>query len=108
MPWGTIRSANLTSDDYTGLGTWDEADFLARFAAFAPGAEGDRAVENGHLQTNMPWRAYAGMHPEDLRAIWAYLQSLPAISNPVVVFDGPGGPPAIKTDSSDVLPPTKP
>jgi hypothetical protein len=34
----------------------------------------------------MPWTMYGGMHEEDLKAIFAYLKSVPPISNEVVKF----------------------
>jgi hypothetical protein len=31
----------------------------------------------------MPWPQYAQMTDEDLKAVWSYLRSIPAINNPV-------------------------
>jgi len=33
----------------------------------------------------MPWLAYTRLPDDDLKAIFAYLRTLPAIANPVVV-----------------------
>ncbi|MBP9549761.1 MAG: hypothetical protein KBE86_11450 [Chitinophagales bacterium] len=37
----------------------------------------------------MPWQAYRNLPDEDLKAIWAYLQSLPPIKNAVPVYMPP-------------------
>ncbi len=34
------------------------------------------------LSEDMPWKAYGKMTDEDLKAIWLYLQSLPALELP--------------------------
>ncbi|GIX07913.1 MAG: hypothetical protein KatS3mg115_2316 [Candidatus Poribacteria bacterium] len=78
-PWGTSYATNLTPDPETGLGSWTEEQFV-------------RAMRTGRHQGQpnartilppMPWKAYQGMSEEDLRAIWAYLQTIPPIRNRV-------------------------
>lgn len=76
-PFGVVYARNLTPDRETGLGTWTEADFI-------------KTVRTGHQKGNgrpllppMPWQNLAGQSAEDLRAIFAYLQSIPAVSNRV-------------------------
>ena len=73
-PWGVSYSPNLTPHT-TGLSAWSEDIFI-------------RAVRTGrHMGTSrpilppMPWPAYSKMTDEDLKAIWAYLQSIPPIEN---------------------------
>lgn len=63
--------ANITPDA-TGLGGWTEADFLRAMR------EGKRPNGTAIL-TAMPWQAYAKMSDVELRAIWRYLQSVPAV-----------------------------
>ena len=90
MPFGIVYSANLTPDQDTGLGSWKEADFV-------------KALHNGkHFGGNgrailppMPWLDFAFMTDEDLKAIFAYLRSIPPIRNavpdikvPVPAIDG--------------------
>jgi mono/diheme cytochrome c family protein len=79
---GIQRSANITPDMETGIGRWTEAQFVARFTSIA--ALDDRAlVLNGRRNTEMPWRDYGGMDPQDLSAIYSYLRTVPAVHNAV-------------------------
>lgn len=68
--------ANLTPEDETGIGRWTEADFL-RTLRTGVNPRGDS------LHVFMPWRQIRRMRDEDLRAIHAYLRTLPPIRNPV-------------------------
>jgi hypothetical protein len=76
LPFGVVYSMNLTPDKETGLGTWTEDMFL-------------RAVKTGrHFGGNgrpimppMPWQNLSQQSDDDLKAIFAYLQSIPAIRN---------------------------
>lgn len=64
---------NITSDKETGrLGAWTEDQFVARFR------EGRRIP-----RSPMPWQAFQRMHEDDLRAIYRYLMSVPAVKNDV-------------------------
>lgn len=78
LPNGLIaRSANLTPDA-TGIGGWSEEQFVAKFRAFVDGTA-NVPIKPGDFNTPMPWPSYAGMTTEDLGAIFAYLQSVPAV-----------------------------
>ncbi len=83
MPFGIVRSPNITPDNETGIGAWDEDYFVARFKAYSH-PESAYAVAENEFNTIMPWTMYAGMEEEDLRAIYAYLSTLPPIKNEVV------------------------
>lgn len=77
-PWGTSFAANLTPDS-TGIGMWTEAQFIRAFQhGDAKGLAGNRK-----LLPPMPWQAYQAMKPEDVRAIFAYLKSIPPVKNVV-------------------------
>jgi len=83
-PWGTVvRSANITPDADTGIGTWTEEQFVQKFKAFenAPAP----VLSDAELRDNtvMPWRAYAGMTREDLSAIYAFLRTQKPVVNRV-------------------------
>jgi hypothetical protein len=53
----------------------------------APSAPARRLEGAERLQnTEMPWTYYAGMRDDDLRAIYAYLRSLPPVVNRVEKF----------------------
>lgn len=64
-------AANLTPDAETGLGSWTEEDF---FRALREGKRPD----GRELDSRMPWNLTAQMTDDEIRALWAYVQSLPA------------------------------
>ncbi|HEY4131266.1 MAG TPA: cytochrome c [Gemmatimonadaceae bacterium] len=68
--------SNLTPDSATGIGRWSEADFI-RTIRTGVNPQGDS------LNPFMPWKANAHMTDDDLRAIYRYLRTLPAINNEV-------------------------
>ncbi|HKP73952.1 MAG TPA: c-type cytochrome [Longimicrobiaceae bacterium] len=73
---GTIRAANLTPDEATGLGRWSEAEIV-------------RAIRNGQdreghlLAAVMPYEWLSEMGDRDALAVAAYLKRQPPVSNPV-------------------------
>jgi mono/diheme cytochrome c family protein len=76
-PWGVSYATNLTPDRNTGLGIWTEDMFV-------------RALRTGrHMGVSrpilppMPWTALKNMSDEDLKAIYAYLRTIPAVHNRV-------------------------
>ena len=87
-PWGISYSRNLTPDMATGLGSWTEEMFIKTIR------EGKHQGEGRPLLPPMPWQEYANMTDDDLKAVWAYLRSLPAVNNPVPEPVPPDGPPA--------------
>jgi hypothetical protein len=77
-PWGTSFAANLTPDP-TGLGTWTENQFIKAIRdGLYKGIDGGRP-----LLPPMPWQQFRNFTDDDLKAIFAYLQSLPPVSNVV-------------------------
>jgi mono/diheme cytochrome c family protein len=76
-PWGTSFTANLTPDVETGLGAWTADDFVATLR------NGRHLGRGRELLPPMPIPAIRNMTDADLRAIFAYLQTIPAISNRV-------------------------
>jgi mono/diheme cytochrome c family protein len=69
-PWGTAASANLTRDP-SGIGYYDDAQFI-------------RTIRTGHvgaraLNRTMPYPLYGNLTDEDLKAIFAYLRTLPPV-----------------------------
>jgi len=77
-PWGVSYATNLTPDA-TGLGGWTEDAFIR---AMRTGKHLGDPNKRGTLPP-MPWRHYRGMTDADLRAIWAYLQTIAPVSNAV-------------------------
>ncbi len=83
-PWGTVYAYNLTPDS-TGLGIWTEEMFVrALKTGWHMGIEGSRRI-----MPPMPQPAYSHMSGEDLRAIFAYLQTIPPIENVVPAYEPP-------------------
>lgn len=95
MPWGTSRSANITPDIETGIGTWSREQFVTKFKTFsldiAKRIPVKPPLNETNYQTLMPWISYAGMTEEDLSAIYAYLRTLPAVKNKVQKFSAADG-----------------
>ncbi len=69
-----VTSANLTPDKETGLGNWTEAQFvLALKTGIRPSGPALR----------YPMLPYTALTDEEAKAIWAYLQTVPAVKNKV-------------------------
>lgn len=83
---GYVYSSNITPDEETGIGNWSEKDFVGKFKSYASAKAKNILVRKGEFNTPMPWTMYAGMKKEDLKAIYAFLQSLDPIKNKVVKF----------------------
>jgi mono/diheme cytochrome c family protein len=78
-PWGMSFARNLTPDPETGLGSWTEEQFVRTIRTGK-----HLGIPSGRpILPPMPWQAYAHMTDEDLKAVWAYLQTVPAIRNEV-------------------------
>ena len=75
-PWGVSFPANLTPDP-TGLEPWTEAQFIQTMRT------GRHLGVGRALLPPMPWFSLNGLTDGDLRAIFAYLRSLPPVSNVV-------------------------
>jgi mono/diheme cytochrome c family protein len=76
-PWGVSFTRNLTPDRETGLGAWTKQQFIDTIR------NGRHMGVGRPLLPPMPAAMYAHMNDEDLGAIFAYLQSIPAIKNAV-------------------------
>jgi hypothetical protein len=87
-PWGVSYAVNLTPHD-TGLGVWSEDLFVQAMR------RGKHMGVGRPILPPMPWASYAKMPDEDLRAMWAYLQSIPPIENvvPEAMIAPAAGPP---------------
>jgi hypothetical protein len=84
-PWGVSFVANLTPDKETGLGQWTARTFIDTIRT------GRHMGKGRPLQPPMPYQAFANYTDDDLEAIFAYLQSIPAIKNRVPGPIAPGG-----------------
>ncbi|MHB1920783.1 MAG: c-type cytochrome [Chitinophagaceae bacterium] len=78
-PWGVSFSANLTPDPATGIGGWSDAIFIRTIRTGKY-----QGVSTGrNLLPPMPWQDLRKLSDNDLKDIFAYLQSLPPIHNRV-------------------------
>ncbi|CAG5074559.1 Fructose dehydrogenase cytochrome subunit [Dyadobacter sp. CECT 9623] len=87
IPTGTLRSPNITSDKATGIGSWTEEGFVKRFKTYADSSYKPHRVGPKEFNTVMPWNMYAGMKESDLKAIYAYLQTVRPLTNVVTKFE---------------------
>lgn len=86
FPDGSVlRTLNITPDK-TGIGTWTEEKFVQMFKQYADSAYVAPSIAPGEYNTIMPWMMYAHMEEEDLKAIFAYLQTVKPIENIVERF----------------------
>lgn len=87
LPDGSrVRSANITMDKETGIGSWSREQFIQRFKAYGEPDVMRTKVAPGEFNTIMPWTLFAGMKEEDLAAIYHYLKTVPAQKNLVTRF----------------------
>ncbi|HYV45555.1 MAG TPA: diheme cytochrome c-553 [Myxococcaceae bacterium] len=78
LQFGVVYSPNLTPDKATGLGGWTEEMFLSALRTGKHMGGSGRAI-----LPPMPWAWFGRMTDEDLKAIFAYLRSIPAVKNEV-------------------------
>jgi hypothetical protein len=76
-PWGVSFTANLTPDPDTGLGNWTEEMFIQTMKT------GRHEGKGRPLLPPMPFQVVAALDDHDIRALFAYLQSLPPVKNRV-------------------------
>ena len=77
-PWGQSFAANLTSDA-TGTGNWKEEQFIKAIR------EGKyKGLDNTRpLLMPMPWFVYKNLTDDDLKSIFAFLQTTKPVNNVV-------------------------
>jgi mono/diheme cytochrome c family protein len=71
-PFGTFYSPNITPDRDTGIGRWTEAQFRR---ALHEGVRPDGA----NLFPVFPYPSFTKITDADVRALWAYLRTLPPV-----------------------------
>jgi mono/diheme cytochrome c family protein len=76
-PWGISFTANLTPDTETGLGKWTLRNFVETIRT------GRHMGRGRPVLPPMPIPMYKHFTDADLEAIFAYLQSIPPVSNRV-------------------------
>jgi mono/diheme cytochrome c family protein len=76
-PWGVTFTPNLTPDKLTGIGLWSEGMFVNTIK------NGRHAGSGRAIQPPMPWKTFATLSDDDLKAIYAYLRTVQPIVNKV-------------------------
>ena len=76
-PWGISFSANITPDKVTGLGNWTVQQFIQTART------GKHLGVGRAVLPPMPVQSLAVLTDSDLKAMFAYLRSVPPISNAV-------------------------
>ena len=90
-PWGLSYTANLTPDSTSGIGTWSETQVINTIR------NGKHLGDGRPIMPPMPWQFIAQMTDDDLKAIYAFLKSLPAVKN---VVHAPFSPEEVKNMSA--------
>jgi len=81
-----VRTANITPDANTGIGSWTEQQFIDKFKGFENPTDVTLAEHERAQNTPMPITMYAGMTREDLSAIYAYLRTIKPVTNRIEKF----------------------
>ncbi len=76
-PFGNMLAPNITPDRATGIGAWTEEEFAAVLTK-------GRGWHGEHLYPAMPFTAMTKMPDDDIRALRAYLNTVPPVRNEVV------------------------
>jgi mono/diheme cytochrome c family protein len=71
-PFGTFYAPNISPDRNDGIGKWSEPDFIS---AMVKGT----APDGSHLYPAFPYTSYQRMRYDDIRDLFAYLKTLPAV-----------------------------
>ncbi|MEM6543701.1 MAG: cytochrome c [Pseudomonadota bacterium] len=74
-PFGAIYSTNITPDPLYGIGSWSFDQFLQAMRY-------GRRPNGEHLYPAFPYTAYTRLSERDLRAMYAYLQTIGAVAVP--------------------------
>ncbi|HVD83679.1 MAG TPA: cytochrome c [Bradyrhizobium sp.] len=81
-PFGTFYAPNISPDPANGIGRWTEAEFVG---AVTKGV----APAGFHYFPAFPYTSYAHARVEDIRDLFAYMKTLPAVSGKVRDHDVP-------------------
>lgn len=81
-PFGTFYVPNISPDRNDGIGKWSDADFVT---AMLKGTSPD----GRHYFPAFPYASYQRMKVEDVRDLFAYLKTLPAVQGRVRAHEVP-------------------
>ncbi len=81
-PFGTFYPPNISSDPTDGIGAWSEPQFVtAMLKGTSPSGE--------HYYPAFPYTSYQRMHIDNVRDLFAFLKTLPAVQGRVRGHDLP-------------------
>jgi mono/diheme cytochrome c family protein len=75
-PFGIIYGDNISPDPQTGIGAWS-------LEAFTRAMREGVARDGSHLLPAFPYYAFTKLSDDDIKALYAYLMTQPAVSNTV-------------------------
>lgn len=81
-PFGTFFAPNISSDGNDGIGRWSEAEFVT---AMMKGTGRD----GSHLYPAFPYTSYQRMRLDDVRDLFAYMKTVPAVQGKAQPHDLP-------------------
>jgi mono/diheme cytochrome c family protein len=79
-PFGTFTVPNITPDPKFGIGAWTEAEFVNAMKR-GVGRRGE------HLYPAFPYTAYSLMTTDDVRDLFGYIKTLPAVARPTAAHE---------------------
>ena len=71
-PFGIFNSPNITPDPTHGIGRWTEANFIEAL-------RNGKSPKGEHYLPVFPYTSFSQMTNEDMRHLWAYMKTVPAI-----------------------------
>jgi mono/diheme cytochrome c family protein len=74
-PFGTVYSANITPDSKTGIGAWTDEQIITAIRL-------GRRPNGERILPIHPFTSFNGMAEEDLKALVAFLRTVPPINRP--------------------------
>jgi len=74
-PFGTVYSTNITPDRQTGIGNWTDEQIIAAIRL-------GRRPNGERMIPVHPYTVFNGMAEQDLRALVAYLRTVPPVNRP--------------------------
>ena len=81
-PFGIYYSPNITPDPKQGIGEWTEANFIESLRH-------GKNPKGEHYLPVFPYTSFTQMTDDDMRDLWAYMKTVPAIADPNIPHTAP-------------------
>ena len=81
-PFGIFNSPNITPDPAHGIGRWTEANFIEALRS-------GKSPKGEHYLPVFPYTSFSQMTNEDMRHLWAYMKTVPAIQTQNKTHEAP-------------------